>query len=261
MAALAITPMDSRRSHRDMSTPLLTLQKVSKRFERRLDWAARVARALGAPLREQTVHAVDQVDLQLFDGEVVGLVGESGCGKSTLARLVVGLHAPSEGDILWQGQSLSAMPVAAQKEARLQMQMIFQDPFASLNPRLRVQELVGEAPVVHGHVTQAKQAPWVAEQLQRVGLDPSLATRFAHQLSGGQRARISLTRMLLAKPKVALLDEPYSKLDKDLRVQFRNWVVEQLQQANIPTLMVTHDEDDIPDGSRCLNWPWETNHA
>lgn len=88
-----------------------------------------------------------------------------------------------------------------------------------------------------------------------------LAESFPDQISGGQRARISLTRMLLAKPKVALLDEPYSKLDKDLRVQFRNWVVEQLQQANIPTLMVTHDEDDIPDGSRCLNWPWETNHA
>jgi putative thiamine transport system ATP-binding protein len=88
-----------------------------------------------------------------------------------------------------------------------------------------------------------------------------LAESFPDQISGGQRARISLTRMLLAKPKVALLDEPYSKLDKDLRVQFRNWVVEQLQQANIPTLMVTHDEDDIPDGSSCLNWPWETNHA
>ena len=88
-----------------------------------------------------------------------------------------------------------------------------------------------------------------------------LAESFPDQISGGQRARISLTRMLLAKPKVALLDEPYSKLDKDLRVQFRNWVVEQLQQANIPTLMVTHDEDDIPDGSSCLNWPWETSHA
>ena len=241
MAALAITPMDSRRSHRDMSTPLLTLQKVSKRFERRLDWAARVARALGAPLREQTVHAVDQVDLQIFDGEVVGLVGESGCGKSTLARLVVGLHAPSEGDILWQGQSLSAMPVAAQKEARLQMQMIFQDPFASLNPRLRVQELVGEAPVVHGHVTQAKQAPWVAEQLQRVGLDPSLATRFAHQLSGGQRARVGIARALAVNPRLLVCDEAVAALDVSIQAQVLNLFMDLRESLGLTYLFISHD--------------------
>lgn len=137
-----------------------------------------------------------------------------------------------------------------------QVGILFQDDL--LFPHLTVWENLAFA--LPNSIKGDERKAHAMQALKNIALT-KLAESFPDQISGGQRARIALTRMLLAKPKVALLDEPYSKLDKDLRVQFRNWVVEQLQQANIPTLMVTHDEDDIPNGSRCLNWPWETNHA
>jgi peptide/nickel transport system ATP-binding protein len=224
-----------------MSTPLLALNKVSKRFERRLDLAGRIARALGAPMREETVHAVDQVDLHLMEGEVVGLVGESGCGKSTLARLVVGLHAPSEGDIQWQGHSIQSMSAAQKKTVRLQMQMIFQDPYACLNPRLRAHELVGEAPVVHGLITAAEQTDWVATQLQRVGLDPAMATRFPHQFSGGQRARVGIARALAVKPRLLVCDEAVAALDVSIQAQVLNLFMDLRESLGLTYLFISHD--------------------
>ncbi|EGQ8505580.1 ATP-binding cassette domain-containing protein [Vibrio parahaemolyticus] len=187
-------------------------------------------------------------------GEIVTLMGPSGCGKSTLLDAIAG-HLSAEfnysGSITLDNEKLDALPAH-----KRQVGILFQDDL--LFPHLTVWENLAFA--LPNSIKGEERKALAMQALKNIALT-KLAESFPDQISGGQRARIALTRMLLAKPKVALLDEPYSKLDKDLRVQFRNWVVEQLQQANIPTLMVTHDEDDIPNGSRCLNWPWETNHA
>ncbi|HHG3392480.1 ATP-binding cassette domain-containing protein [Vibrio parahaemolyticus] len=187
-------------------------------------------------------------------GEIVTLMGPSGCGKSTLLDAIAG-HLSAEfnysGSITLDNEKLDALPAH-----KRQVGILFQDDL--LFPHLTVWENLAFA--LPNSIKGEERKAQAMQALKNIALT-KLAESFPDQISGGQRARIALTRMLLAKPKVALLDEPYSKLDKDLRVQFRNWVAEQLQQANIPTLMVTHDEDDIPNGSRCLNWPWETNHA
>ena len=147
-----------------MSAPLLELRGISKRFEKKLDVLGRLAKRLGAGVREETVHAVDRVDLSIMKGEVVGLVGESGCGKSTLGRLAIGLHAPSDGEKYWRGRNIESMAANEKRAMQLEGQMIFQDPYASLNPRFRVEDIIGEAPVVHGLVALTDQAQYVADR-------------------------------------------------------------------------------------------------
>src|SRR5947208_3098058 len=179
-----------------MSAPIITLENISKRFVKPLDLAARIANLFGAQQKEIAVRAVDGVDLSINEGEVVGLVGESGCGKSTLGRIVAGIIPPSEGSIGFHGTPMDALDGQQRRDAALTVQMIFQDPMASLNPRLRVSEIVGEAPMVHGLVSRSKRDEYVADTLRRVGLDPSYRDRYPHQFSGGQRARVGIARAL-----------------------------------------------------------------
>lgn len=199
-------------------------------------------------------NLVPAVDLKVEKGEIVSLMGPSGCGKSTLLDTIAG-HLSDEftysGNILVDEQRIDTLP-AHQR----QVGILFQDDL--LFPHLTVWENLAFA--LPDSVKGSERKQQAMQALKHISLN-KLADSYPDQISGGQRARIALTRMLLARPKVALLDEPYSKLDKDLRAQFRTWVVEQLQQANIPALMVTHDEDDVPTDSRCLVWPWESIHA
>ena len=224
-----------------MSAPLLELRGISKRFEKKLDALGRLAKRLGAGVREETVHAVDRVDLSIMKGEVVGLVGESGCGKSTLGRLAIGLHAPSDGEKYWRGKNIESMAANEKRAMQLEGQMIFQDPYASLNPRFRVEDIIGEAPVVHGLVAPTQQAQYVAEAMQRVGLDPALSRRFPHQFSGGQRARIGIARALAVKPHLLVCDEAVAALDVSIQAQVLNLFIKLREELDLTYLFISHD--------------------
>ena len=224
-----------------MSEPLLELKSISKRFEKKLDVAGRLARTLGANLSEETVYAVDRVDLTIHRGEVVGLVGESGCGKSTLARVVVGLLSPSEGEKFWRGKNVASMTTDEKRAMQLESQMIFQDPYASLNPRFRVEDIIGEAPVVHGMVGAKDKSSYVAEVMKRVGLDPALSRRFPHQFSGGQRARIGIARALAVKPNFLVCDEAVAALDVSIQAQVLNLFIKLREDLDLTYLFISHD--------------------
>ena len=220
---------------------LVELKSVSKRFVKSLDLAAKIGNALGAGLRDEVVHAVDRVSLRIEPGEVVGLVGESGCGKSTLGRLAVGLLPLSAGERYWRGMPLGGLSAAKARDVQLRMQMIFQDPYASLNPRMRVVDIVGEAPVVHRLIAARQKVEYVGLQLNRVGLDPTLMRRFPHQFSGGQRARIGIARALAVKPEFLVCDESVAALDVSIQAQVLNLFMDLRSALNLTYLFISHD--------------------
>ncbi|MGE0714054.1 MAG: ABC transporter ATP-binding protein [Alphaproteobacteria bacterium] len=222
-------------------TPIIALEGVSKRFSKPLDAAAKVANMLGAGLREEVVRAVDSVSLEVREGEVVGLVGESGCGKSTLGRIVAGIHAPSDGRVLYRGRDVAALAGPEAKRAALAVQMIFQDPFASLNPRLRVSDIIGEAPRVHGIVRAADADSYVDDLMRRVGLDPSYRRRYPHQFSGGQRQRIGIARALAVKPEFIVCDEAVAALDVSIQAQVLNLFMRLREEYRLTYLFISHD--------------------
>jgi peptide/nickel transport system ATP-binding protein len=224
-----------------MSTPIIELKGVSKRFSKKLDFAGKILARLGAPVKDETVHAVDGVDLIVNKGEVVGLVGESGCGKSTLGRMVAGIMPASDGSIRWHGKELSSLEGAEARSAKLQTQMIFQDPYASLNPRMRVADIVGEAPLVHGLTKRANFETYVDEQLRRAGLDPTLKKRYPHQFSGGQRQRIGIARALAVQPEFIVCDESVAALDVSIQAQILNLFMELRRDLNLTYLFISHD--------------------
>jgi peptide/nickel transport system ATP-binding protein len=227
--------------HAPTEAPIMALAGISKRFVKPIDLAARLANLVGARHREQVVHAVDGVDLAIRPGEVVGLVGESGCGKSTLGRVVAGIYPPSAGTLHWRGQPLAALTPREVKAQTLAVQMIFQDPMSSLNPRLRVADIVGEAPVVHGLVARGERDAYVQGVLETVGLDPSYIRRYPHQFSGGQRARIGIARALAVKPEFLVCDESVAALDVSIQAQVLNLFMGLRDRLNLTYLFISHD--------------------
>ena len=221
--------------------PLLELRDVSKRFEQPPDLAERIVRLFGAPPRAAVRPAVDHVSLTVAPGEVLGLVGESGSGKSTLGRIAANLHAPSTGTRWWKGRDMDAMNAQEKRRTRLAVQMIFQDPYASLNPRMRVQDIVGEAPLAHGLVDARRQRDYVASLMRQVGLDPALMQRFPHQFSGGQRARIGIARALAVKPEFLVCDEAVAALDVSIQAQVLNLFMQLRAELHLTSISISHD--------------------
>ncbi|WP_306046091.1 ABC transporter ATP-binding protein [Nioella sp. MMSF_3534] len=224
-----------------MTTPIIELEAVSKRFVKKLDIAEKFARRLGAKVEEHTVHAVDSVNLSIMPGEVVGLVGESGCGKSTLGRCVAGVHQPSDGVIRYLGQDVRTLRGKDLLESRLKVQMIFQDPMSSLNPRLKVSDIISEAPLFHGLIKRGEVEDYVAMTMQRVGLDPSYRHRYPHQFSGGQRQRIGIARALAVQPDFIVCDEAVAALDVSIQAQVLNLFMDLREDLGLTYLFISHD--------------------
>jgi peptide/nickel transport system ATP-binding protein len=224
-----------------MSESLIELENISKRFVKTLDLAEKIANLLGAHIREEVVRAVDRVNLRVDTGEVVGLVGESGCGKSTIGRIVSGTLSPSDGKVFYRQQDVAGMPGDECRQVALKIQMIFQDPMASLNPRLRVREIIGEAPRVHGLVEASEVEAYVDDILQRVGLDPSYKRRYPHQFSGGQRQRIGIARALAVQPEFIVCDEAVAALDVSIQAQVLNLFMKLREELGLTYLFISHD--------------------
>ena len=222
-------------------SPLLELRGVSRRFEPTRDLAARLVDAVGGRPRPGVVHALDRVNLAIAPGETLGLVGESGCGKSTLGRIAAGILEPSDGEVLFRGADRESLAGPDKRVARLAVQMIFQDPMASLNPRQRAGEIVAEGPRYHRTVPSAELDAYVDSLLTRVGLDPSVKSRLPHQFSGGQRQRLGIARALAVRPELIVCDEAVAALDVSIQAQVLNLFMELRQELGLAYLFISHD--------------------
>jgi peptide/nickel transport system ATP-binding protein len=214
-----------------MSAPLLEACALSRHF-------AVKSGAFGA---KQLLKAVDGIDLRLNAGETLGLAGESGCGKSTVARLLMGLMTPSTGDIRFRGRKLVDMGRSETFTFRKDVQMVFQDPFSSLNPRMRVGDIIGEPLTIHGLASGTLKREIVVNLMQKVGLAQEHFSRYPHEFSGGQRQRIGIARALAVSPKLIIADEPVSALDLSIQAQIINILQELKKEFFLSFLFIAHD--------------------
>ena len=193
-------------------------------------------------LKKTTVKAVNDVSLSILSHETLGVVGESGCGKSTLARTVLGLYGPNSGEIYYQGQRIDTLSAKEMLPYRKKMQMIFQDPYASLNPRMTVKKTLEEPVFFHNPSINAKEAgERIAQVMEQVGVDPAWIDRYPHEFSGGQRQRISIARALTVDPEFIVADEPVSALDVSIQAQILNLLMDAQSERGLTYMFITHD--------------------
>lgn len=209
-------------------TPLLEVHGLKK------DFVSKSSRGT------KTVHALSGIDFVIHSGETFGLVGESGCGKTTVGRVICCLTEPTEGQVIFEGQDLAKVSKRELKKIRKDIQMIFQDPFASLDPRMTVGQILSEPLVIHGIGDRISRRRTVEEFLERVGLQPSYYSRYPHEFSGGQRQRIGIARALILKPKLVVCDEPVSALDVSVQSQILNLLNELQKEMNLTYLFIAH---------------------
>jgi oligopeptide transport system ATP-binding protein len=217
----------------DTPAPLVEVRDLAKHFA--------VTSGTLLARRTNVVRAVDGVSFTIPRGMTVGLVGESGCGKSTVARLLLRLIEPSRGEIWFNGVDLTKASPEQMRQLRREMQIVFQDPHSSLNPRRRVGEIIGWPLVIHGQATKRQALERARELLQRVGLSPAMASRYPHEFSGGQRQRIGIARALALNPSLVVLDEPTSSLDVSVQAQILNLLNDLKRDLGLTYLFVSHN--------------------
>ncbi|HEY3303583.1 MAG TPA: ATP-binding cassette domain-containing protein, partial [Candidatus Binatia bacterium] len=214
---------------------LLEVKGLTKYFDLSGDPLSRFFRGT------KLLKAVDHVSFAIKEGETFGLVGESGCGKSTTARLITRLIAATEGEVIFQNRNILGLPRKQVREIRSDIQMVFQDPFASLNPRMKVLEIVGRPVTLYQGFKGKKKLDTVAELLGLVGLQPEAMHRYPHEFSGGQRQRIGVARALAANPKLIIADEPVSSLDVSVQAQVLNLFKKLQKELKLTMLFISHD--------------------
>lgn len=214
------------------NTPFFELRGVKKTFSLKAGWRRKSAR----------VHAVDGVDLILRRGEILSLVGESGCGKSTLGRILINLLPATEGQVLYRGRDLAGVPADEMRRLRARMQIVFQDPYSSLDPRMRVLDILAEPLLAQGLASRREDTlRRAAELLESVGMRPDALYRFPHEFSGGQRQRIGIARAIALSPEMVVCDEPLSALDVSIRSQVINLLVDLKNRLELTYLFISHD--------------------
>jgi len=216
-----------------MTQPVLKIEGLKKHFATTTGGAFSKSKAM--------VKAVDGVDLEIYPGQTIGLVGESGCGKTTAGRTILKLYEPTEGTITFEGRDITHLSPKEMKPLRSQMQMIFQDPFASLNPRHTVGTLIGAAFDIQGVTPEGGVEAEVQRLMKRVGLNPEHINRYPHEFSGGQRQRIGVARAIALKPKLIVADEPVSALDVSIQAQVVNLLEDLQDEFNMAYIFVAHD--------------------
>jgi ABC-type oligopeptide transport system ATPase subunit len=216
-----------------MSDPLLSVTDLKTYF---------ISKGAGLFGQEKVIKAVDTISFDIAPGEVLSLVGESGCGKTTVGRTLTQLERATSGQALFNGQNILALTPAQFRPLRRDIQMIFQDPFASLNPRLRIEQTLGEPLFIHGLCQTWDEARTkIATMLEAVGMDPTVMKRHPHEFSGGQRQRIGIARVMILKPKLVIADEAVSALDVSIRAQVLNLLKKLQQESGVSMLFISHD--------------------
>ena len=214
-----------------MSEALVSVKNISKTF----------AASKGMFAKKKFVHAVNDVSFDIMPGETFSLVGESGCGKSTTGKLIDHLITPDSGEIWFDGKEISKISQNEMRPLRADIQMVFQDPYGSLNPRMKVQDLIGEPLLIHTKMTAGERLKKVHELLNVVGLSASHGERYPHEFSGGQRKRIGIARALTVNPKLIIADEPVSALDVSIQAQVLNLLQQLQEEYNLTYLFISHD--------------------